>query len=117
MFLFVLPCCDFLRNIFYRHGRFLSFPRIVSYSTCLSGIPNLFGVCVYSFMCHHSLPSLVTPISKKTGLSRLLLVDYALILAFYMLLAFTGIFAFAEIKDLYTLNFAPKQGEVSVGDL
>ena len=23
-----------------------------------SGVPNLFGVCVYSFMCHHSLPSL-----------------------------------------------------------
>ena len=22
------------------------------------GVPNLFGVCVYSFMCHHSLPSL-----------------------------------------------------------
>ncbi len=22
------------------------------------GLPNLFGVCVYSFMCHHSLPSL-----------------------------------------------------------
>ena len=25
-----------------------------------SGVPNLFGVCVYSFMCHHSLPSLGT---------------------------------------------------------
>ena len=24
------------------------------------GIPNMFGVCVYSFMCHHSLPSLGT---------------------------------------------------------
>ena len=23
-----------------------------------SGLPNLFGVCVYSFMCHHSLPGL-----------------------------------------------------------
>ena len=23
-----------------------------------TGVPNLFGVCVYSFMCHHSLPSL-----------------------------------------------------------
>jgi len=23
-----------------------------------AGVPNLFGVCVYSFMCHHSLPSL-----------------------------------------------------------
>ena len=24
----------------------------------LAGVPNLFGVCIYSFMCHHSLPSL-----------------------------------------------------------
>ena len=23
-----------------------------------NGVPNMFGVCVYSFMCHHSLPSL-----------------------------------------------------------
>ena len=27
-------------------------------SFVLDGIPNMFGVCVYSFMCHHSLPSL-----------------------------------------------------------
>lgn len=29
-------------------------PRSVN----VDGIPNMFGVCVYSFMCHHSLPSL-----------------------------------------------------------
>lgn len=27
-------------------------------SFVVDGIPNMFGVCVYSFMCHHSLPSL-----------------------------------------------------------
>ena len=27
-------------------------------SVAVDGIPNMFGVCVYSFMCHHSLPSL-----------------------------------------------------------
>ena len=27
-------------------------------SVVVDGIPNMFGVCVYSFMCHHSLPSL-----------------------------------------------------------
>ena len=27
-------------------------------SSRISGLPNLFGVCVYSFMCHHSLPGL-----------------------------------------------------------
>uniref|UniRef100_A0A3P9HLF6 Transmembrane protein 104 n=1 Tax=Oryzias latipes TaxID=8090 RepID=A0A3P9HLF6_ORYLA len=35
----------------------------------LRGVPNLFGVCVYSFMCQHSLPSLVTPISEKKRLA------------------------------------------------
>lgn len=70
-------------------------------------LPDLFGVCVYSFMCHHSLPSLVTPISDKSALFRLLAADYLLILLFYLLLAFTGIFAFSHIEDLYTLNFQP----------
>jgi len=59
-------------------------------------------------MCHHSLPSLVTPISNKRHINRLLSFDYVMILAFYLLLAFTGIFAFEELKDLYTLNFQPE---------
>ncbi|XP_032290073.1 transmembrane protein 104 homolog isoform X2 [Drosophila virilis] len=29
------------------------------------GIPSLFGACVYSFMCHHSLPSLLEPLRNK----------------------------------------------------
>ncbi|KAJ8254494.1 hypothetical protein COCON_G00211060 [Conger conger] len=72
-----------------------------------SGIPNLFGVCVYSFMCQHSLPSLVTPISDKRRVGRLVLADYALILAFYSLLSFTAIFCFAggDLRDMYTLTF------------
>merc|ERR1719340_178256 len=74
-------------------------------SSQLSGLPNLFGVCVYSFMCHHSLPGLVTPIANKSKLYSILLGDYLLILGFYFLLAFTGIFAFTDINDLYTLNF------------
>ena len=36
-----------------------------------AGVPNLFGVCVYSFMCHHSLPSLgergTFKLQKKTS--------------------------------------------------
>ncbi len=71
----------------------------------IDGLPNLFGVCVYSFMCHHSLPSLITPISQKKRLYPLILGDYVIIMCFYFLLAFTGIFAFRELNDLYTLNF------------
>ena len=78
-------------------------------SSSISGLPNLFGVCVYSFMCHHSLPGLVTPVSNKRRLYHLILADYGLILAFYFLLAFTGIFAFTDLNDLYTLNFQVSQ--------
>ncbi|XP_062936898.1 transmembrane protein 104 isoform X1 [Cynocephalus volans] len=74
----------------------------------LSGVRNLFGVCVYSFMCQHSLPSLVTPVSSKRHLTRLVFLDYILILAFYSLLSFTAIFCFRgdSLMDMYTLNFA-----------
>ncbi|KAF0887130.1 TM104 protein, partial [Crocuta crocuta] len=73
-----------------------------------SGVRNLFGVCVYSFMCQHSLPSLVTPVSSKRHLTRLVFLDYVLILAFYGLLCFTAIFCFRgdSLMDMYTLNFA-----------
>jgi len=80
-------------------------------SSQLSGLPNLFGVCVYSFMCHHSLPGLVTPVSNKRRLYPLILADYGLILSFYFLLAFTGIFAFTDLNDLYTLNFQPSPSD------
>lgn len=73
----------------------------------ISGVPDLFGVCVYSFMCHHSLPSLITPIKNKSALNKLLACDYFLILIFYVLIAFTGIFAISDINDIYTLNFWP----------
>lgn len=73
----------------------------------ITGVPTLFGVCIYSFMCHHSLPSLLAPISSKKSLKSLLSVDYSLIAAFYLCLALTGAFAFSHLEDLYTLNFVP----------
>lgn len=74
----------------------------------LAQVPNLFGVCVYSFMCHHSLPSLVTPIRNKNKLNFLMAMDYGLILVFYSLLSLTAVFAFNNIPDLYTLTFEAK---------
>lgn len=73
-----------------------------------SGIRNLFGVCVYSFMCQHSLPSLITPVSKKKHITGLVLLDYVLVLSFYSLLCFTAIFCFnsGALMDMYTLNFS-----------
>ncbi|GFO04325.1 transmembrane protein 104-like [Plakobranchus ocellatus] len=73
----------------------------------ISGVPSLFGVCVYSFMCHHSLPSMVTPIRNKSRLYSVMLADYGTILIFYLILSMTAVFAITNggIKDLYTLNF------------
>ncbi|OXA55925.1 hypothetical protein Fcan01_09723 [Folsomia candida] len=68
-------------------------------------LPTLFGVSIYSFMCHHSLPSLVTPIRSKKSINLLFAMDYCLIATFYILLSVTGVFAFKEVQDLYTLNF------------
>lgn len=78
-------------------------PKLIS----VDGIPELFGACVYSFMCHHSLPALLTPIKDKQHLKTLISLDYLLICSFYLLLALTGAFAFEHLKDLYTLNFSP----------
>ncbi|XP_052392463.1 transmembrane protein 104 [Carassius gibelio] len=82
----------------------------------ISGVPNLFGVCVYSFMCQHSLPSLVTPISNKQRMSALVMGDYILILCFYSLLSLTAIFCFDSslLRDMYTLNFTDNCDVLSI---
>jgi len=72
------------------------------------GVTNLFGVCVYTFMCHHSLPQMATPIRNKSTIYRLFALDYLFVLFFYILICFTAVFTFADIQDLYTLNFGPE---------
>lgn len=74
-------------------------------------VPHLIGACVYSFMCHHSLPGLVAPFNDKSHVVRQLGLDYLLICMFYLLLAVTGAFAFKNLEDLYTLNFVPVSNE------
>ena len=59
------------------------------------GLQALFGVSLYSFMCHHSLPSIVTPVlDPKHRVARVyLLGTYVVVLALYMLLGtlYTGV--------------------------
>ncbi|ETN75248.1 hypothetical protein NECAME_00659, partial [Necator americanus] len=71
----------------------------------IHGFGSLFGVAVYAFMCHHSIPSLVTPMSSKSGIFGKLSCVYLLVLCFYFTLSLTGSFAFAYVQDVYTLNF------------
>ncbi|EDQ85587.1 uncharacterized protein MONBRDRAFT_34179 [Monosiga brevicollis MX1] len=81
-------------------------PASVKVAT-VEGLPGLFGVAIYSFMCHHSLPSMITPMTTKRNVNGVLISDFALILGFYCLLCFTAVFRFpgGTLEDLYTLNF------------
>lgn len=81
-------------------------PPVADFSTA----PTVFGVSVYAFMCHHSIPSLVSPIKNKSAIAAIMASDYILIALFYLILAYTGIFAFPTVPDLYTLAFAPVAG-------
>ena len=53
---------------------------------------------VCSFMCHHSLPSIVTPIRNKRNLTRMFFYDYLLIASSYLLLCFSAVAAFADVR-------------------
>lgn len=63
----------------------------------------LFGVCVYAFMCHHSLPSLLTPVENKENLWMLVPGVLGLVLLFYLLLCFTAVFRFS-LEELNGTN-------------
>ena len=69
------------------------------------GFPVLFGVSIYSFMCQHSLPGMITPMKSKKGVFWMTLGDFSLILLFYLFLTYTGAFRYTNINDIYTLNF------------
>ena len=80
-------------------------PKVADFS----GVPELFGASVYSFMCQHSLPSLITPLKDKKHVTSILFMDVGVALLFYSLLSFTALFTFSEshIVDVYTLSFKP----------
>jgi hypothetical protein len=58
-------------------------------------------------MCHHSIPSIISPIHSKDRLKSLFAYDYICIALFYLFLSFTAVFTFDTFEDLYTLNFRP----------
>ena len=85
----------------------------------VTGIPALFGISIYSFMCHHSLPGMITPMTTKRHLFKLLLVDYILVLSIYLVVAYTAVFWLPRsgpfaIEQLYTLNFFGKDSFIPI---
>lgn len=77
-------------------------------------LPNFFGVAVYSFMCQHSLPSIITPVKNKNKVHSVIFVDFVAVSSFYALLVLTAVFAFStsELEDLYTLSFVSHTPDV-----
>ena len=63
---------------------------------------------MYSFMCQHSLPSILTPVRNKKHLNVVILWDFVVVALFYTMVVMTAVFAFRadNIADLYTLNFS-----------
>ena len=73
----------------------------------IAGFPSLFGASIYSFMCHHSLPGIITPTKTKKYIYPLMGIDFMLILILYYVITVTGVFAISpdEMQALHSLNF------------
>ncbi|KAJ5067194.1 transmembrane protein [Anaeramoeba ignava] len=86
----------------------------------LQGLPLLYGVSVYSFMSHHSIPGIISPVRKKNKIKLILGLDYFSIMLAYLFFCYVAVFAFGNVKEddckhypsspckiqrLYTLNF------------
>jgi hypothetical protein len=91
------------------YGEGVQPPSATLEHTNFSALPTLFGVAIYSFMCHHSIPSMIFPIQRinTVDLNRLFLKTYTAVLVMYLFFVFTATFRFPpdQISDLYTLNF------------
>ncbi|CAH0522629.1 unnamed protein product [Peronospora belbahrii] len=86
------------------HGRSLA--DVVSYEKS-SNIATFFGVCIYSFMCHHSVPGLIAPVTDKRKVSTILSAAFMAVLSVYFVLSVSATFRFQpnDVEDVYTLNF------------
>ena len=89
------------------------------------GLLPMFGVTIYSFMCHHSLPSLLNPLMSSMPAEQLQLkriarpVAWALVCCLFVYLLMNSIVAMRfkpnAIEDVITLNFQNfKAHEISV---
>jgi len=72
-------------------------------------MPQLIGASIYAFMCHHSIPSVISPIKNKNNILLKVAANFLLVYTLYMCLCMTGVFAFPRVNELYTINFTPSQ--------
>ncbi|XP_068692775.1 transmembrane protein 104 homolog [Montipora foliosa] len=76
---------------------------------------ELIGMTVFTFMCHHSIPSVIIPLADKRKTLKVVLVDYIIVLLYCGTMVFTAVInkPVSQISQLYSLNF----GDSSVGIL
>ncbi|KYQ91920.1 transmembrane protein [Tieghemostelium lacteum] len=86
-----------LSIIFISQGKGAKFEDLPKFD--LTQLPTMFGVSIYAFMCHHSLPSIITPIEKKSKLYTLMSFDFVLIFIAYSTICITSLFAFGSITN------------------
>lgn len=76
----------------------------------LQALPNLFGGAVYAFMCHHSLPGIITPMREKNLIPRVITGAFVAIFILYLLLFLACGVAFGvRADDPITFNFPPEK--------
>jgi amino acid permease len=69
-------------------------------------VPALFGTAIYAFMCHHSLPGIVTPMKDKLRVIRVLMIDFSIIAVVYILLGALAVSCFGtDLSSLYIYKF------------
>ncbi|CAI7877864.1 unnamed protein product [Closterium sp. NIES-53] len=74
----------------------------------VTALPNLFGGAVYAFMCHHSLPGIITPMREKSFIRVVLLSAFLGVFLLYLLLFLSCGIAFGVgAEDPITFNFSP----------
>eukprot|EP01133_Synstelium_polycarpum_P015855 gene15855-18841_t len=96
-----------LAIIFIAQGKGANLHDLVLFD--IGQLPKMFGVSIYAFMCHHSLPSIITPIENKKRLSFIMGADFLFIFFAYSVLCITAVIAFGtqtnstcEISNVHT---------------
>lgn len=69
-------------------------------------VADFFGTAIYAFMCHHSLPGIITPMKNKLQVNKILGIDFILIATLYILLGVFATIAFgSDLSSLYIYKF------------
>lgn len=69
---------------------------------------ELIGITVFTFMCQHTIPSIILPLADKSKTLRVVLIDYIIVLLYCSIIVFSAVInkPASQISPLYSLNFS-----------